>query len=435
MTTETPPPEKGTKMLPLELEQEEEEQEGRTLLAQSKKRREHAVPLNTYKDDHDSDVSSTSYMDEEDDDDYSEKDDDDDDEQDDGLPAAGLLLAFLIPFLLLTVALTIAYVGRRQDAFQVAVSEDSGNSELHDNEVLAGPVGKQAHEQHQVEIEGATYNLSDVALEQVKTYRNATGLILNLELAHQGGNAVCHSLGHAVHHPAGSSPGHDCKYNLHHNKTKPIVGYPAYYPWNYEETAANVEFIRRYHHMIAWSFASPPTTATPATITVRRAPLQDTNLEEPHLLTVLVVRDPLDRMLAFDGPAKQKWPAVFGPASKNNKNHDLDAWWSFAKSRYTNNYALNTLVGGHTTRDLQNAKVLLSRVSVILDMACLDDGLQALSKLLQVQRAHLGRPKPHPTPAERIPNEQIAHFLKRKNQHDMELYQWAKTRSLVRCSS
>jgi hypothetical protein len=86
------------------------------------------------------------------------------------------------------------------------------------------------------------------------------------------------------------------------------------------------------------------------------------------------------------------------------------------------------------------AKELVSRFTIILDLACLDENLAALAKLLQLEDLMTPPPKSskrsnhtHPPNSERIPFPEIHQYLKERNQKDIELYQWAKRKSLVQC--
>ena len=95
-----------------------------------------------------------------------------------------------------------------------------------------------------------------------------------------------------------------------------------------------------------------------------------------------------------------------------------------------------------TDEHVQAAKTLMSRFTFILDQACLDDNLNALAAMLNVTLLHRpggtpgaigGRNHHNRTIRDRIPFEDIYEYLRKRNEKDIELYQWAKRQSLVQC--
>jgi hypothetical protein len=383
--------------------------------------------------------------------DPSSESDDEYSQSDDGLMPGGLYM-LLVPFLLLAVALGIAYIGRREDLFSSSLSSSNNNlqqQEQDDDENNPAVLPRQYL--NYTTPSGATYWLSDLALQQIQNYRNGTqALVVNIEIANQAGHAVCHSLAATTIPNNGTTTttsdnnnyNNDCDSNYHkvQKQRKPHVpaGYPDYY-----------------HNVISWRFSSHTTTTIlNNNINDNRGKntkmkpmihaLRDTNWEDPHLLSIFVVRDPLARMLAYDASAAATWPDVFQEPADGAATDD--EWWSFAKAPYTDNFALQIVAGtgccqgARTNRHyLEVAQALLNRFTIVLDMACLDTGLQALADLLglpqQQQSSSLGPPKVHESPRERIPNQRLYEYLQRKNQLDIELYAWAAaTRSLVRCS-
>lgn len=125
---------------------------------------------------------------------------------------------------------------------------------------------------------------------------------------------------------------------------------------------------------------------------------------------------------------------------------------AFAKSDMTNNFAMRILTperccqGEHTDpKHLVHAKELVRRFTFVLDIACLNEGITAVAQALGMEPRQLPRAlslleeralryKPHPPVSERIPYPEVYDFLVRRNRLDMELYEWGKEISFVRCS-
>ena len=112
-----------------------------------------------------------------------------------------------------------------------------------------------------------------------------------------------------------------------------------------------------------------------------------------------------------------------------------------------NNFALKVLAGpkccqgNHTDPiHLENAKALITRFTFVLDVACLDAGMQSLADELDmgitiVEDQRHAAQHVHPDPRDRIPYPAVYDFLVERNRLDIELYQWSKTISLVDCAA
>ncbi len=120
-------------------------------------------------------------------------------------------------------------------------------------------------------------------------------------------------------------------------------------------------------------------------------------------MSVLIIRDPIARLLAGDGFVSSTFPGVSryakDPASfpGNPSHHE---WFRFSRHSRNDNPAIRI-----------KAKELISRFAYVLDQACLDDNLKALGSLLNVTLLH--RPggtegavsgRRHPTNCDRIPS-------------------------------
>ena len=93
-------------------------------------------------------------------------------------------------------------------------------------------------------------------------------------------------------------------------------------------------------------------------------------------------------------------------------------------------------------RHFNAAKALVERFTFVLDIACLDESLDALADVLgltldfQKQNKEAGKKRrAEKSSRERIGHDDVYDFLVRRNHYDIELYKWSKTRSLVDCST
>lgn len=266
--------------------------------------------------------------------------------------------------------------------------------------------------------------LSESAREQIQNYRQDAALIVNVHITHHAGTTVCGEIGNGVTNKR--SPDFACmgdRSNLMNGT------FPSDWPWTRDETAAHVAEVRPYFHFVSWEFGQQ-----------RRRPLSGTEWESPHLLSMIVMRHPIDRLLAGDGAVFRRYPGLLAG------NGTLDQWWAYATDstrRNTNNYALGILSergccdGGETDpKYLEQAKALLRRFTVVLDQDCLDEGLDAFARLanLTVEAGRRRRGKTPPPPArDRIGHDDVYEFLLEKNRLDIELYEWSKSLSLVKC--
>ena len=400
-------------------------------ISPSKRLRDPPAPLRSF---HISDCS--------DDDDEEEGSHDNDNEDDDnrseessmdGLaplsPATWVLL--MLPFLLVAVGLGIAYAGRRQnsllaqfDPAQLLGGGGGNGNTISDVNEGESPLLYDLHQPQNNVMKGITshrsYNVSQTAAEQIRAYRQQKALIVHIEVEYHAGHAVCSVLGN-------HTPGPDC-WKL---KDRPDEesNYPYYFPWRHRDTAANAAVVRSQFDLISWKFNHPPAEIT----------LSDTNWEHPTVLSVYVARDPMTRMLAYDKKGAELWPAVFGARVNPDQAHSQ--WWAFARSPYTDNFNLRALTsneccrGSHTPKKFQEqAKALLERFSIILDMECLEEGLEAVADLLGLPIA-LPQKKVQPSAKDRIPEAEVYDYLVSKNRMDIDLYKFAKTRSLVHCTN
>jgi hypothetical protein len=274
---------------------------------------------------------------------------------------------------------------------------------------------------------------------QKKNFRNGTGLLLNIHITHHGGATFCARVGRALGaasfrcmRPAEGDVDEEewatIDFQAHNNMT----------PWSYNDTSSNLATLRKYVRMHSWGLGIKPTRPV--------RPLSATHWEDPNVVSVLVVRDPISRLLShneiimkqeFEDRQEEEEP----PWTK-------EQWWWFANnSDYTDGYALKWLTdeerpgccqGEHTRRiHLQLAQRLVQRFTYILDIACLDRGMALLAEELGfdlVLRRGGERDYVHGmSNQERIGHDEIYEYLLKRNQLGIELYEWSKNLSLVRC--
>jgi hypothetical protein len=296
-------------------------------------------------------------------------------------------------------------------------------------------------------LSGSPFFLSYAQEQQIQNFRDGKAIMLNIHITHHAGTTMCSRFGRAV-----GAPRKFCN----HPSPEDIVpkSYPDYNPWMANETSANIRNVRQAFRFLAWEHRKPP-----------KPSLSNTNWEDPHLVSVLIIRDPIARLLAGDGFVASAFPGVAqyakdpilfstsgGGNTKSPRRSSHHEWFRFSHHSRNDNRALRILAGHDccvsqnttdkqvTDQHLQAAKDLISRFTFVLDQACFDSNLQALARILNVTL--MNRPggnaaavggRSHSSNRDRIPFADIYEYLLERNAKDIELYQWAKRRSLVRC--
>lgn len=272
-----------------------------------------------------------------------------------------------------------------------------------------------------------------VKRQQILNYRRGEALMLLVHATHHGGTTFCGVIGkHGINN--GTAPNFACM----GDRAGVMPNYRAYMeeshkPWSRSATAASVAAIRPYFHMVAWEFS----TATPM--------LENTEWEHPKLLSVVITRDPMSRLLAGDGRIGGLYPGY------NTGTLDHAGWWRYAtdaRSIATDNFFLR-IIGGETSKasptlnrsHFEHAAHMLRRFTFVLDVACLNEGMLALAKLLTLHGLRLENNRKAKAAVhsrstrERIGFNDIYQYLVKKNEWDIELYEYSKTISLVRCDA
>lgn len=318
-------------------------------------------------------------------------------------------------------------------------------------------------------------NFTDVQQRQIRSYLAGTALMVNVHITHHGGTAFCAVVGRAT----AAAPDFACAEDRTNTtgrgkyRYRGRVVYSTVDPWRSEkETSQRIQEIRLRHgySMVAWEYDRQP----------RRSPLAATHWEHPDLVSVVVMRHPVDRLLAGDADVDRRWypgmkattsGGVVGRKGRGGTTNggtsaaDADAnatalrqrenWWHYARRRdvrNTNNFALGILsqpgcCNGSMTDPsyLEQARALVGRFTFVLDIECLDDGMDELGRILNLtlnwgkggRSSRRGRTDQirsiRPSYRERIGHDDVYEYLVHENRLDIELYEWSKTISLVRC--
>ena len=263
---------------------------------------------------------------------------------------------------------------------------------------------------------------------RVDNYINGTALILSTHITHHAGTAVC-----AQMKTFGPSPDFACmgpgKPNGDEHPWPPGLDTNTMRKsWPYNNTAKYVQKLRPYFHFFSQEHR-------------HYGNLHRTNWEHENLVSLIVMRHPIERFLAGGKCGK-----LHGTLSGDPTNETQAMYWEYANEKCADNYALRVLTddpncvnGANTSQEcLNGAKRLLSRFNFILDQACLDESMVALGKALKLNislptsknRLHHIHPTSIP---ERLKNDTLFEFLRYRFRRDIELYEWSKTKSIVKC--
>jgi hypothetical protein len=205
-------------------------------------------------------------------------------------------------------------------------------------------------------------------------------------------------------------------------------------PWTFDETSRVVQVFRKYFHMISWEFD------------VRWGRLASTDWHHPNLLSVVIMRDPLERFMS-GGKCGQ-----FGKPIKKDLAEDPslnDQYWQYANDWCADNFALRVFTGspgccnGAETNItyLEQAKQQLDRFTIVIDQTCETESIVAMSNLLHLNltvedtlnREHMIMV--HPPVRDRLGNDTLYEYLLAKFKLDIELYEYAKSKSILDCST
>jgi len=242
---------------------------------------------------------------------------------------------------------------------------------------------------------------------------SAAALVVNIHITHHGGTQICHIAQENVRAA-------DAACYVPHVQFPPRDASLTHYARQVNES---FDFVN-------WEFRWAP----------HPVPLDALGWHEPHIVSILAVRDPIDRLLAGDG-----FQSSFGPVvSVRDGGDPLRKWtavhWDkYAHSAFTDSYQLRILAGGGADQAaLARAQALTKRMTYVLDLACFHDNLEALARHLG-WHYNFGTVAQHPhttTPiVNRLHNYTLLNELKSRNRYDIEFYRWAQKRALVVCGA
>jgi hypothetical protein len=261
---------------------------------------------------------------------------------------------------------------------------------------------------------------------QIQNYKHGRSLIMNVHITHHAGTTMCNAM-----KQAGKSPAFACmrgsndeefnntkKFNIDHTNS-----------WSYQDTAINVEAIRPYFHYISMEYRG-------------WGNLHRHNWEYDHIVSTIVMKHPIDRFLS-GGKCGEFHALSLGDPS----NSTQDSYWKYANSRCADNYALRVVTntsscvnGANTSLAcLEGAKDLLRRFTYIIDAECFDDSLKALIDELELNVTTIRDKGKHTNKyneehrRQRIGNATLYKFLQDRFRRDIELYEWSKAQSIVKC--
>jgi hypothetical protein len=262
-----------------------------------------------------------------------------------------LLLVFASGYAVITVGRGIGISNKSMIERQLPASSSSSSSTTTSSSSSSSIVVGDIQTQH---TQTQTQSLfPDVKRKQIENYRKGDGLMLNIHPIHHAGTTFCKLIGrNGINNSI--SPGFACmgdKDNIMYNSSitksdKNDNSNNTYFneyggngkiPWGHNETNDNINSIRPYFSMISWEFNGKNINNKPDTHI-----LEDTNWDHPRLLSVIITRDPISRLLAGDGTVSRKYPGY----DSGNLNHN--GWWEYVTDEtipHTNNLFLR-IVGG-----------------------------------------------------------------------------------------
>jgi hypothetical protein len=254
---------------------------------------------------------------------------------------------------------------------------------------------------------------SSIKIRQIENYRKGHGLMLDFHITHHAGTTLCFWA-----KKNGPCPEFACMVgkNVPSNLSGGLG--PRHTPWKYNKTDYWIRTIQPVFHYISWEYGLNPLVRS----------VNDTNWEHPELVSIIVMRHPIERLLSDVSHGHQVI------------NGTEEEWWEYAHMRHTDNFALRTIMSWEgccqaektSSSYVKAAKEYLSRFTFILDMECFDESLSRLSKILGLNYTHeaANQAKKHV----KIHNKTLYRYLYHRNLNDIALYQWSKGHSLVKCN-
>lgn len=181
---------------------------------------------------------------------------------------------------------------------------------------------------------------------QIENYRKGEGLMLNIHATHHGGTAFCDVIGRSGGPVASSkkeiAPSFACWFDDDNsvpdaektNYTSLLKrNFYAMTPWLHDETDTFIRALRPYFHMISWEYRG---------VDELQRNISETNWEHPRLLSVVITRHPISRLLAGSQNILIQYPGY------NTGELSHAGWWDYAtnpKRRFTDNFFFRMIEG------------------------------------------------------------------------------------------
>ena len=265
-----------------------------------------------------------------------------------------------------------------------------------------------------------SYTREPIKQIQIQNYIDNHAIIYNIHITHHAGTSLCGAM-----RSLGPTPDFACMAGKNWPDEIPKT---KYWPSN-TSTSALVQQVLPHFHFVSAEFSTWKHSDA----------LQRIDWEDHNLVSMVVMRNPMDRFLA-NGRCEFRDRLKGDPTEFNQ-----DIWWEYANAECADNFALRSLSGIEeccSMESLKRAKRLLERFTFIIDQECLDESLTATIELLnatdrfelsQRNQARYDKKHEHKSARERIGNDTLWEFLKNKFRRDIALYEWSKNRSVVRC--
>lgn len=161
------------------------------------------------------------------------------------------------------------------------------------------------------------HDFSPIQQEQIDNFVTGEALMINIQPEHHGGNRFCNVIGHAESLKA---PRNNCQLSrtTQHGRDRRPMSTISTYPWN--STQQTEQQITKWHEMydmMAWQFRVTPDP-----------PLQATEWENPDLVSVAIVRHPIDRLLIAHHYVGTQF--YTDPEKDEVEPRNQTEWWHYA---------------------------------------------------------------------------------------------------------
>jgi hypothetical protein len=209
----------------------------------------------------------------------------------------------------------------------------------------------------------ARSNSSDLKQLQISNYISGKALILNIHITHHAGTSVCAKMSQL-----GPTPSFACMKRKSGDKSPWPANDPNInkFSISYGDASTLVQVFRPYFHFMAMEYP-------------RWGNLHNANWEYENLVSMIVMRNPLDRFLA-GGKCGRFHNSVINEADPEPSEEVQRLFWEYANDGCADNYALRVLANNaecnkrNMNECFESAKSLLRRFTFILDEDCLDEG-------------------------------------------------------------